>query len=659
MADRLTLPRIGVLLAVLMTAIFAAQASPAFAAVPTVTGLNPTSGSTLGGNNVVITGTGFTGVTGAAGVTFGGTNATSYIVNSDTTITAVAPAHAAGAADVIVTHADGASANTAADNYNYVAPTAPTVTGLAPTGGPITGGTAVIITGTGFTGATDVDFGATPATAFVVQNDTQIAATAPAHAAGTVQVSVTTAAGTSANTAADNYTYGATAPTVSDVTPSGGPITGGNLVVIEGTGFTGVTAVSFGGTAATTFVVNDSTPITATAPAHAAGTVQVAVTTAAGTSVNTIADDYTYGAAPAVTGVNPASGTTAGGTAVIITGTGFTGATGVTFGGTAATTVIVNSDTTITATTPAHAAGTVDVIVTTPIAASANTTADNFTFTAPGAPVVTAVTPSGGPIGGGTAITITGSNFTGATGVTVGGTAATSVVVVNANQITAVTPAHAAGTVDVLVTTPLGTSANTAADNFVYGALPTITSISPTSGAVGGGTTVTITGTGFTGATAVLFGTTAATSFTVVNDTTITAVSPVGTSGVVSVRVTTPVGTTADTAADNFTFGTGTSTHTYTLYFRWTLIVWQGRDNVSIAAALAGQETPDNPATNNITGVVTAIFHYLNAQQRFEGYFPGSANIPGANDFTTFQEGEAYWIAISQSGSLSWTVLTD
>jgi hypothetical protein len=299
------------------------------------------------------------------------------------------------------------------------------------------------------------------------------------------------------------------------------------------------------------------------------------------------------------------------------------------------------------------------VIVTTPIGASPNTAADNFTFTAPGAPVVTGVTPSGGPIGGGTAITITGSNFTGATGVTVGGTAATSVVVVNANQITAVTPAHAAGTVDVLVTTPLGTSANTAADNFVYGSLPTITGISPTTGAVGGGTTVTITGTGFTGATAVLFGTTAATSFNVVNDTTITAVSPVGTAGVVSIRVTTPVGTSADVAADNFTFGTGTSTHTYTLYFRWTLIVWQGRDDVSIAAALAGQETPDNPATNNITGVVTAIFHYLNAQQRFEGYFPGSANIPGANDFTTFQEGEAYWIAISQSGSLSWTVLTD
>src|SRR5215207_10839 len=165
MADRMTLPRIGILLAVLMTALFAATASPAFAVAPTVTGLNPTSGSTLGGNNVVITGTGFTGVTGVAGVTFGGTNATSYVVNNDTQITAVAPAHAAGAADVIVTHpTEGASANTAADNYNYVAPLAPTVTGLNPTGGPITGGTAVTITGTGFTGATDVDFGATPAT---------------------------------------------------------------------------------------------------------------------------------------------------------------------------------------------------------------------------------------------------------------------------------------------------------------------------------------------------------------------------------------------------------------------------------------------------------------------------------------------------------------
>jgi hypothetical protein len=381
------------------------------------------------------------------------------------------------------------------------------------------------------------------------------------------------------------------------------------------------------------------------------------VTTANGTSTNTIADNYVYGVAPTITSVAPGAGTTAGGTTLIITGTGFSGATAVTIGGTAATTYIINSDTQITATAPAHAAGTVDVVVTTPGGASANTTGDNFVYTA--GPIVTDVAPATGTTAGGTSVVITGVNLTGATSVTFGGTAATSFTVNSGTQITAVAPAHAAGNVDIIVTTPLGVSVNTADDNFTYGAVPTITGITPVTGPIAGGTTVTITGTGFTGATAVLFGTTAATSFTVVNDTTITAVAPAGASGAVSVRVTTPLGQTADTANDNFTYGTGTTTTTYTLYFRWTLIVWQGRDNADVEDALNGQETPANPNTNDISGVVTAIFRYNNPQQRFEGYFPGSEGIPGANDFSTFTKGEAYWIAISQSGSLTWTVLTD
>jgi hypothetical protein len=155
-----------------------------------------------------------------------------------------------------------------------------------------------------------------------------------------------------------------------------------------------------------------------------------------------------------------------------------------------------------------------------------------------------------------------------------------------------------------------------------------------------------------------MFGATDATSFTVVNDTTITAVSPVGTNGVVRISVVTPLGTTADTAADNFTYGTGATT-SYTLFFRWTLIVWSGKDNANIASTLAGQETPDNPQTNNVSGIVTAVFHYDNPTQTFEAWFPTGVGVPGANDISTFEVGEPYWIAISQSGQVTWTVLTD
>src|SRR4029079_11523832 len=117
----------------------------------------------------------------------------------------------------------------------------------------------------------------------------------------------------------------------------------------------------------------------------------------------------------------------------------------------------------------------------------------------------------------------------------------------------------------------------------------------------------------------------------------------------------TPLGTSADTAADNFTFGTATTT--YTLYFRWTLLVWSGPNGADIATMLKGLESPDNPATNDVSGIVTAIFRYNNTLQKFEGFFPGSAGVPGANDFTTFTKGQAYWIAINTAGSTTWTSL--
>ncbi len=153
-------------------------------------------------------------------------------------------------------------------------------------------------------------------------------------------------------------------PTVSGVSPTSGPAAGGTSVTISGTNFTGTTGVTFGGTAATGVTVVNSTTITATAPAHAAGAVNVAVTNSAGTS--TANSFYTYIAAPTVTGVSPTTGPSAGGTSLTITGTGFTGATALTIGGTAPTSFTVNNSTTITTTAPAHAGGAVNIVVTTP-----------------------------------------------------------------------------------------------------------------------------------------------------------------------------------------------------------------------------------------------------------------------------------------------------
>jgi IPT/TIG domain len=367
---------------------------------------------------------------------------------------------------------------------------------------------------------------------------------------GAETLSVQTTSDSTSVTSAQ-YTIGS-APTITGISPVSGPTSGGAIVTITGTNLTAATAVKFGTVNATSFAVNTATSITATAPAAAASTVDVTVTTPVGTSATSAADQFTYISPPTVTGINPTAGATAGGSSVTITGTNFTGATGVSFGSTAATSFTVNGATSITATTPAGSAGTVDVTVTTPGGTSATTAADRYTYAA--APTVTGLNPTAGPTAGGTTVTITGTNLTGATAVTFGAANATSFTVNSATTITATAPTHtAAGTVDVTVTTPGGTTATTAADRYTYAAAPTVTGLNPTAGPTAGGTTVTITGTNLTGATAVEFGTTSAT-ITANTATTITATAPAGTVGTVDVTVTTPGGTTATSAADRYTY---------------------------------------------------------------------------------------------------------
>jgi IPT/TIG domain-containing protein len=157
---------------------------------------------------------------------------------------------------------------------------------------------------------------------------------------------------------------GAIAPTVTKLTPKKGATSGGTTVAIAGTGFAGASAVSFGGTPATSFKVNSPTSISAVSPAHSSGTVDVTVTTAAGTSAVASADHFAYGK-PTVTGVSPSSGTAAGGQGVTVTGTGFALGSGTTlsFGKAHATGVNCTSSTSCTATTPPAAkTGSVDVV---------------------------------------------------------------------------------------------------------------------------------------------------------------------------------------------------------------------------------------------------------------------------------------------------------
>ena len=191
-------------------------------------------------------------------------------------------------------------------------------------------------------------------------------------------------------------------PAVTGVSPDGGTDLGGTTVTITGNGLGGATLVTFGGVAgritskSDTRITVASPPstgtvgITVTTAAITAdsgtritgtGTVDVIVTTPTGASKLTAADQYTFGAPrPAVTGVSPDSGSTAGGTTVSITGTGLAGATGVAFGGVAGR-IISDSNTQITVTSP-PGTGTVTVTVTTPAGTSQTAAVGHYTYAA-------------------------------------------------------------------------------------------------------------------------------------------------------------------------------------------------------------------------------------------------------------------------------------
>ncbi len=257
---------------------------------------------------------------------------------------------------------------------------APTVTSIAPNNGTTTGGTPITITGTGFLSGATVSLGGTAATGVTVVSSTSITATTAAHTSGAVSVVVTNTDAKS-GTLSNGYTYTASnpAPTVTSISPNSGSASGGTPVTITGTGFLAGATVKLGGTAATGVVVVNSTSITATTPAHAGGAVSVVVTNT-DAQAGTLNNGYTYiNPAPTVTSITPNNGTANGGTPVTITGTGFLAGATVSLGGTPATGVTVVNSTSITATTAAHTAATVSVVVTNTDAQS-GTLANGYTY---------------------------------------------------------------------------------------------------------------------------------------------------------------------------------------------------------------------------------------------------------------------------------------
>ncbi|HEY6329495.1 MAG TPA: IPT/TIG domain-containing protein, partial [Blastocatellia bacterium] len=791
---------------------------------PTISSLSATSGPTSGLTAVTITGTGFEY---GATVTFGGSPATTMIVYNSTAMTCYTPPGNAGAADVVVTNYDGNTA-TLSGGFNYFQqPVA--ISSVSPTSGTSLGGTVITITGTGFAPNAVVTIGSASATQINVPSATTIYATTPPSSAGTVNVTVSVAGQTSTQTAtlSGGFTYiQAPPPSISSISPNTGYTGGGNPVTITGSNFAAGAAVTIGGSAATSIVVQSSTSITANTPAHVAATVDVVVTNTDGQSstlsggftystsapppetvlvvadfnnnaldttnwqigslfsgttnpnlpvavanqsleigplyqgtsgsnyngivsinhynftgayayvildnpaasdtagdamltIGTDANDYyriyveagnlicqrkaggtkttlftqaynstndvylrirndssagnavfevapnssgspgawtqiysepwnsdvtltsllfemkagtfqaetnppgtvafgNFRAAipgttqtlppPTLSSISPTSGSTAGGTAVTISGSAFQSGLAVTIGGAQATNVTVTSSTTVTATTPAGTAGSANVTVMNPDGQTATLTSA-FTYTQAPPPSITSVSPTSGSTSGGTTVTVSGSNFqTGAT-VMFGTASATSVTVQTSSTISAVTPANQAGTVNVIVTNPGGQSATlTSAFTYTQGATaPSITSASPSTGSTSGGTTVTVSGANFqTGAT-VMFGTASATSVTVQNSTTISAVTPANPAGAVNVVVTNPGGQSA-TLASGFTYSSSGSGGPTILLNSIDTTNWMAGDlfsgttDTTVPVSVANQQLSIGPLDENTTG---------------------------------------------------------
>ncbi len=292
------------------------------AAPPVIASFAPTSAPE--GGTVLIRGTGFTAAT---AVRFGGVAAASFTRTGDTLISArVATGGASGDVSVITIAGTGVLSG-------FVFIPAPSITSFTPTSA--SQGDTVTITGTNFFGTSNVSFGGAVAS-IVSISPTQVKVLVGSGASGSL--SLTTSGGTATRT---GFTFLPPSPRITGFTPA--TVTPGTSVVISGANFTGATAVSFGGVAAASFVVNSATRITAIVPASAASGA-VSVTTPNGTA--TMAG-FTFNLVPApvITSFTPLSVATAsaGMTTMTINGTNFTGATAVSVGGVAVPFTVVNA----------------------------------------------------------------------------------------------------------------------------------------------------------------------------------------------------------------------------------------------------------------------------------------------------------------------------
>ncbi|MFT5430721.1 MAG: hypothetical protein ACI9OJ_001397 [Myxococcota bacterium] len=502
---------------------------------PTLRAVNvePGLGATKGGDVVTINGNGF--VQDQHQVFFGASLATNVFVIGGSRLTCTTPPNSPGLVDVTVTKPG--TGETVIIEFGFRYESEVLITGVEPPTGDISGGQPATISGSGFSqGIATVLIGDRKAINVQVVDDSTIHLTTPvATTDGLVDVYVSNPQGSALLKEGFRYTR---TPSVDSVTPGAGPTSGGTEVTIEGAGFSDDTTVQFGGINAAKVTFVGATRLLAVAPAHAAGPASV-----------TVENDYGFGGlvnafafldeepvdGVTVVGITPPSGSADGGDTVHITAYGLESATDTTvqIGGEAATIVSVSpANLSVVATTPAHAVGPVDVIVTT--SAGTDTLQGGYLFK--DVVKVLTVDPGLGPDTGGTAITVYGQGFLNGATVRVGALPCADVVIAGKESLSCVTPPGSPG--NAAVTVQVGPDSATLDDGFYYesGSVQLFV-VDPTSGSQAGGTFVRLLGSEFEQPLDVFFDGNLATHVKVVNSTLITAKTPPGTVGTVDVSV--------------------------------------------------------------------------------------------------------------------------
>lgn len=558
---------------------------------PTITGITPNSGTTEGGQEVIIDGTGFPTEKENVKVFFGGVEVKEENIKeiSSTRIVVKTPPNSAGPKDVTVISLIDYGMYTEKSGYTYVLPpSSPVIEKIEPTSGSTAGGTQITLYGKDIRSGAVLTIGGKFATDVIIETfeedgiqKVKVTAKTPAGNAGEQEVRITNPDGRFAVSPTPfTYKIPEKALSVVSITPNKGSIMGGTKVTVYGANFVQktliennvykMTKVTIGGNECTNILVSDDLKtITATTPGGSVGYQDVIVKIVKvkydGQQEEEIEIEsqvilkgaFSYEvpqSTPIITSVKIYNrvtdkeedpiGPVSGGNIVRIYGSGFMAptsgkATEVYFGKNKASIVEVISESLIQVISPSSTqVGAVDVRVVNPDGGEAVAVA-GFIYKGNNL-IVTNITPNQGTVLGGIEATVTGANFIMGTQVTIGGEAALDVKVVSPTTITVTVPPNTPGLKDVVAYNAYGSyTLKSAFLYYVEQSTPTITEISPNIGSAAGGDKITVKGSGFMSGSnfKLLIGENPANNVIIKSPTELTAITPPGIPGYKDVTV--------------------------------------------------------------------------------------------------------------------------